>query len=335
MSFLGIAHARSVVAQPHLDKPRRERFFIVSPPCVFYVRPVTPRVPWTPIDVMQILLAWILAMFLGQAAYGLLVPPRIEGVQQVVDVNQTVTTVTFLPGHRYQAKTSKGTFQFDGPDRTTLILTPDEGEAVTMKFAGTARDRVGIIAINMMFVQGGAILMAFLLLFKYRLRWREAFGGLGEPTWTVAMPVLLGTLFILPAFGLHFLSQLIIVQLGGEPTAQQAVQMVSAAKNQAEIILQIISVVLLAPMAEELLFRGVVYTSLKQAGHPVSAVLVSSLIFAAVHGSFALMLPLTVLAVVLVWLYEKTGSIIAPIIMHATFNAINFALIKLAPNLAS
>ena len=47
------------------------------------------------------------------------------------------------------------------------------------------------------------------------------------------------------------------------------------------------------------------------------------------------MLPLTVLAVVLVWLYEKTGSIIAPIIMHATFNAINFALIKLAPNLAS
>jgi membrane protease YdiL (CAAX protease family) len=307
---------------------------------------------------LQVLLAWILAIIIGQTAYGLLVPPHIEGDQQVVDANQTVTTVTFLPDNRYRAKTGVGTFQFKGQDRTTLILTPDKGEAVTMKFAGTARDRVGLIAINMVFVQGAAITLVLLLLFKHRLRWRDAFGGLGEPAWTVAMPVLLGTLFILPAFGLHFLSQLIMEQLlmaahrfehvqlleyiskliiyviGDGPTPQHAVQMVSAASNHAEIALQVISVVLLAPVAEELLFRGIIYTSLKEAGHPVGAVLVSSLIFGAVHGSLALMLPLTVLAVVLVWLYEKTGSIIAPIIMHATFNAINFALIKLAPNLA-
>ena len=68
MSLLGIAHARSLMLGAQLDKPSRERFFIVSQPRVFYVRPVTPRVPWTPIDVMQILLAWILAFFISQIA---------------------------------------------------------------------------------------------------------------------------------------------------------------------------------------------------------------------------------------------------------------------------
>ena len=46
------------------------------------------------------------------------------------------------------------------------------------------------------------------------------------------------------------------------------------------------------------------------------------------------MLPLTVLAVILVWLYEKTGSIVAPVLMHAAFNAVNFAMIKLLPQIA-
>ena len=69
-------------------------------------------------------------------------------------------------------------------------------------------------------------------------------------------------------------------------------------------------------------------------GHRRMAIAASSLLFAAIHGSLALMLPLTVLAVVLVWLYEKTGSIIAPILMHAAFNAVNFAMIKLIPQIA-
>jgi hypothetical protein len=89
----------------------------------------------------------------------------------------------------------------------------------------------------------------------------------------------------------------------------------------------------MAPIAEELLFRGVIYSSIKQIGYQRAAIAISSALFAAVHSSWALILPLIVLAYILVWLYEKTGSLFAPIVMHATFNAINFTLIKLSPQL--
>jgi membrane protease YdiL (CAAX protease family) len=32
----------------------------------------------------------------------------------------------------------------------------------------------------------------------------------------------------------------------------------------------------------------------------------------------------------LAWIYERSGSIVAPMMMHATFNAINFAFLKMA-----
>ena len=121
--------------------------------------------------------------------------------------------------------------------------------------------------------------------------------------------------------------------MGGEPTSQEAVEMVARASAPPELALQALSVVVMAPICEELLFRGVIYPSLRDLGHHRLAIAASSLLFAAIHGSLALMLPLTVLAVILVWLYEKTGSIIAPVLMHAAFNAVNFAMIKLLPQI--
>ena len=96
-------------------------------------------------------------------------------------------------------------------------------------------------------------------------------------------------------------------------------------------IFQILSIVIFAPFAEELLFRGALYPSLKNAGYPRFALVTSALLFAAVHAKWELMLPLFMLGLSLVWVYEKTRSILAPIVMHASFNAVNFALIKFVP----
>ena len=154
------------------------------------------------------------------------------------------------------------------------------------------------------------------------LQWRCI--AIGNPFLTFGLPIALGAVFIFPALGLHHVSQSIIVFCGGEPSTQEAVKMVAMSNSQTELALQALSVMFFAPIAEELLFRGVIYTSIKQAGHPKLAIGFSAIIFAAIHGSLALMLPLAALAWALVWIYEKTGTIIAPILMHATFNAINF-----------
>jgi len=299
---------------------------------------VTPRVPWTPIDVMQLLFVWIAALFIGQTTYGIFAPPKVEGLHPVRHEDNQTLSVEFLPNNKYKSTAENGTFSFKGKfapqDRNTIILSPyksDKTHNVILKT--TERDRLGIIIINIIFVQCSMVILIGILLFRYRINWNSAFGKLKDGPWVISLSCLIGLGFIIPAFGLNFISQIIVTALGGEVTTQEAVKMVSNSGSSTELILQALSVVILAPIAEELFFRGVVYTAIKQAGYPGLAVGFSAIFFASIHGSLTLILPLTLLAIVLIWIYEKTGSIFAPILVHATFNAVNFTMIKLLPEM--
>lgn len=78
-----------------------------------------------------------------------------------------------------------------------------------------------------------------------------------------------------------------------------------------------------APVAEELFFRGLVQTLLANlmAGRWVP-LLITSLIFGLVHFSQPQAVPaLIVLAVLLGYAYERTGSVLVPVMIHALFNA--------------
>ena len=293
---------------------------------------MTPRVPWTPADVLQFLLTWILVVLLGQLAFAVLMPHGPIGPEQLqVDGNQT--TVTFFEGGTYEAAGGKGKFQFEQA-RNRILLEPENGESITVEFHGTLRDRIGILLVNLICLQCGIVVLVFLLLRKTKSHWRAAFGPIGQPWFRLWLePALFGVGFILPAFGLHYISQTVLTQLGHEPVVQQAVQMVMATEHPVEVGLQIISVVIMAPIAEELLFRGILFKTIKHAGYPLAGMFASAALFALVHGSMALMLPLFVMGFALAWVYEKSGSIIAPIVMHATFNAINFTFLKMAPTL--
>lgn len=298
---------------------------------------MTPRVPWNPLEVMQLLLAWIFALMIGQLAFNLMIPPKIEGEHTVKDGNQTLS-VTFLDSTQYTHAEHNGTYQFQGEgtaiNRYALTLSPEDEPEIAVTFMGTLRDRIGLLVTNILFVQLSALGLIALLLRYHKISWSAAFGSITDHQRTLGLPLLYGIGFVVPALGLHLVSQQFIIVLGGEPTSQEAVEMVARASAPPELALQALSVVVFAPVCEELLFRGVLYPSLRDLGHRRMAIAASSLLFAAIHGSLALMLPLTVLAVVLVWLYEKTGSIIAPILMHAAFNAVNFAMIKLIPQIA-
>ena len=89
--------------------------------------------------------------------------------------------------------------------------------------------------------------------------------------------------------------------------------------------------IVIAPLAEEFFFRGLLFSAAKKIGWPKCGWLGASLLFAAIHGSAPVFLPLFVFALVLAWLYEKTEGLLAPIAAHAGFNAIN-VIILLAHN---
>ena len=80
-------------------------------------------------------------------------------------------------------------------------------------------------------------------------------------------------------------------------------------------------VVALAPLLEELMFRGLLYPSLRQELGIAPAIALSSFFFASIHTDVSRLLPLMSLGALLAFLYEKKRTLIPPIIAHALWNA--------------
>lgn len=91
---------------------------------------------------------------------------------------------------------------------------------------------------------------------------------------------------------------------------------------QAPTWLMYLSTVVVAPLTEELVFRGLIYRSLKGGMPRVVAVLLSSAVFAALHGTIMWMLYTFLLGVLLCALYESIRSLWACVACHAAFNIV-------------
>lgn len=106
---------------------------------------------------------------------------------------------------------------------------------------------------------------------------------------------------------------------------QQVVQEMQndRASSTQQIYLAFIALIA-APIVEEILFRGILYPTLKNAGFPKIALWGGALLFALFHQNGAAFLSLFFFAIVLTLLYEKTGNLLAPMLCHSCFNLINF-----------
>lgn len=107
----------------------------------------------------------------------------------------------------------------------------------------------------------------------------------------------------------------------GIESMQDTVKLLQKSEDPAVLALMAVAAVLVAPLAEEVVFRGYLYAAAKRFCGIAGSVLFSSLVFAAAHGNVVALLPLFVLAVLLCLIYEFTGSIWACISVHFLFNA--------------
>jgi len=94
-----------------------------------------------------------------------------------------------------------------------------------------------------------------------------------------------------------------------------------------EIALAAVTVVVFAPVGEELLFRGIVHRLASRIWGAVPAAVVSALIFALVHLEPWYLFGLFGLALLLAFVYEATRSVTACVITHSVHNAISFAFL--------
>ncbi len=111
---------------------------------------------------------------------------------------------------------------------------------------------------------------------------------------------------------------------------QQMVELIQSTEHGATIAAIAIAAIIIAPIAEEIIFRGYLYPVVKRFSERWFATLFNGLLFGIIH--FNLMgLPLLILmGVILVILYEVTGSLWAPIACHAAFNALQIILMLIS-----
>jgi membrane protease YdiL (CAAX protease family) len=106
----------------------------------------------------------------------------------------------------------------------------------------------------------------------------------------------------------------------GVETVQDTVKLLQESKDPLMLGLMACAAVIAAPLCEEVVFRGYFYPVMKKFAGMPAAVLCSALVFATAHGNLTALLPLFIFGCVLVFLYEKTGSLWAPIAAHFCFN---------------
>ncbi|MEO5916864.1 MAG: type II CAAX endopeptidase family protein [Luteolibacter sp.] len=115
----------------------------------------------------------------------------------------------------------------------------------------------------------------------------------------------------------------------GVDSVQDTVKLLQESTDPLALGLMAAAAVFAAPICEEIVFRGYLYPAAKKFTGPWVAGICSALVFGAAHGSMAALLPLFVFGCVLVFIYEKTGSIWAPMAVHFCFNGAT-VLIQLA-----
>lgn len=87
-----------------------------------------------------------------------------------------------------------------------------------------------------------------------------------------------------------------------------------------------LAAVLMAPVLEEIVFRGLIYTRLKKGMPTIVAAILASLVFGLMHGTIIWVLYAFVLGMVMTWIFERYQSLTANIIFHLAFNAMGLVL---------
>ncbi len=126
---------------------------------------------------------------------------------------------------------------------------------------------------------------------------------------------------LLPVVGLSsYLWNALLHLLGIEAAPQDLVTLFADTGDHLALTIIIVLAVLVAPVAEELVFRIGLFRWLRTRAPRTVVLFAPALVFALLHGNLAVFVPLVILAVCLALAYERVGHPLVPIVAHALFN---------------
>ena len=186
------------------------------------------------------------------------------------------------------------------------------------------------LLIATMSLHGSILLATAVTLWWFHISWGDAFGfASGGTVRAVALGALAMVVFLPIGGVLLVLSTEVIARLHPNVPVpvQQAVDVLQKTDSWNSRAYFVVFSILIAPAAEEILFRGVLYPAVKQAGFPRTALWGTAVLFATIHCDVPRFLPLMALGLALALLYEWTNNLLACITAHGLFNAINIVVL--------
>lgn len=209
-----------------------------------------------------------------------------------------------------------------------MLTLPIIAATLGMDVAATL-EQLSVFAV----IQNGLFisLAAYVVRRRYRLRLEQL--GIRTDRWPrwAGLGVLAGAATVPISIGAERAAMALISAVVGAERAQGMAEqehltdvltgILQQPLTTAQIIWIVLLVCVLVPVGEEVFFRGFVYGTLRRWG-VVSATVLSALFFAAVHQQVVHFLPIAVLGAVLAALYERTGSLVPAVVVHAVNNLV-------------
>ena len=286
---------------------------ILLPVAVLLLNPGIQSVDQTPESVLR-LLGPLLALALG----GLLL---LVGL--ILNTVRSLIVRGALPPERYRGPAIfvllllaviLGTVVSLGAGSTAIALVNDGPLSVGGTLLLLTSTQIGLLAVT------GGLVIAPRALAGLRL----------APPGTLGRSFLIGLGMAVPAWIgatlLAYVAATVLEAVG----FKQAQGIVDTVLSRGDPTVLMVAVVVVAPVAEELFFRGVVYNAWLREHGPRVAVFGSAALFAVIHTDLFALVPIFALGVALAMVYRSTRSLPATMAMHAGFNAISVALALLA-----
>ena len=165
--------------------------------------------------------------------------------------------------------------------------------------------------------------------------WRDIMGFPTRGEWWAEIRSSIGFgLALYPAmvFVVGVILAVLLGVISGEPV--EAPEQVPSEPSTATVIVTVLYGIVIAPLSEELFFRGVLFRAVRDRYGLVSGLLASGVGFGLIHfldadwqDALLLIGVMFFNGIALAWWYERRGTIVAPIVAHVVFNVIGLTLI--------
>jgi len=189
--------------------------------------------------------------------------------------------------------------------------------AIVLGYKGQAMQNVGILFVELLY------LLPLVLIFAWRrISWKYlGFGKFSLQTMGLGCGLLIAGYLII------ILHNLVLYALGVDTQGDQISQIFS--ELDSPVWLFLVGVVI-APVVEEIFFRGFLFQGFRQKYGWVAGMLLSSFIFAAAHLDPVSFIPTFILGSVLAFVYHRSNSVWPGIIFHFMVNAFGLCTVYAA-----